>query len=469
MASLLAQITMGSQKRNYTTSGESGLEFGPSENKMNNDNKNNDNEIIVENPFRPSGRIQRSPNRSALTPQRTYTAEKEDDEMHLTRLRMEEELAFVSLGNKLSTMNSIVTDARNIHKTIRDNLAQAVALYQQLRENREAIAICNIFGKSQKKAVVSTSDKEAQTERDNSKRAASLSPEEDRSKKKVRTSQNVENNAHTENNPNMVVEANTENGKPWSIVESQRKKKNNKRNSNRNPVRIKGEVITIKADNSSYADILKQMKTVINPEEIGINIKKIRKTKEGHVLVEMMKGDGQARKLQTAIKGSLGDKMQVETMVEKFLIDIRDMEESTEAEEVIQGILQATGEEDASKFTVQNIRESYGGSKQALVEVPANIAATILQKNSIRIGLVICRVRRKFFVKRCFRCMEPGHLARSCQGKDRSQACIRCGIDGHKARECKNDPRCIICLEAGRQNIRHYIGSAAACSYKNES
>lgn len=251
----------------------------------------------------------------------------------------------------------------------------------------------------------------------------------------------------------------------------ERKNRNKQKRPSKNiekQIRNKGETLTIKTDNCSYAEIVKEMKNAIKPEEIGVGIKKIRKTADGNVLIEMTKGDGQAKKLEGAIKGSLGENVNVQTFIEKYLLDIRDMEETTENDDIISGILKASAETDASKITVRNIREYYGGTKQALVEVPGNVAVTILKKNKIKVGLVICRVRRKTLPKRCFRCLEQGHLARFCRGKDRSQTCMKCGLNGHKANTCKNEPRCVICLEAGRQNISHYLGSSNTCKYKND-
>ena len=417
-------------------------------------NDNNITELREENPFRSSRRIQRSPIRS-VTPLPIINRMGDDVE-HLERLKIEEEKAFVSLGNKLSAMNTIVCDARNIHKTVKDNLMQAVALYQQIRENREAIALGNILDATQGRTEIPRISKATQTERestkDSSKRAASLSPARDKLPKKVRTSQPAEKGVTAENTTQ------------WITVERKAKRsRNTRKRDGEKLIGHRGETLTIKTDGSSYANVLKEMKTTIKPEEIGIGIKKIRKTKEGNVLVEMTKGEGQAIKLENAIKGSFGDNIQVQRNAEKFLLDIRDMEETTDEKEIISSILDASNGEDANNIKVCNIRDYYGGTKQALFEVPVKVAMTILKGNRIKVGLVICRVRRKIVTKRCFRCMESGHIARSCHGKDRSRTCRRCGIDGHKSNECKSEPRCIICLEAGRQSINHYIGSSSSC------
>ncbi|XP_065362098.1 uncharacterized protein LOC135955668 [Calliphora vicina] len=63
-----------------------------------------------------------------------------------------------------------------------------------------------------------------------------------------------------------------------------------------------------------------------------------------NVLIEMTKGEGQAKKLEGVIKGSFGDNVQVRTNSEKFLLDIRDMEETNDEGEVINAIIQASSE-----------------------------------------------------------------------------------------------------------------------------
>ena len=183
----------------------------------------------------------------------------------------------------------------------------------------------------------------------------------------------------------------------------------------------------------------------------------ICKTKEANVLIEM------ARKLEDALKLNLYKNIEISRNVENVLLDIRDMEETTDEKEIIDGIIDAFGEINGSRIKVRNIRNYYGGTKQALVEVPANLAIALLNKGRLKVGLVICRVRKNLLAKRCFLRQEQGYLARTCQAIDRSQTCRICGIDGHKSNTCDREPRCIICLEAGRKEINHYIGSGSMC------
>lgn len=59
------------------------------------------------------------------------------------QMRKEEAKAFSELGSRLDRMHAIVSDARNIHKTLRDALTESVLLYQQMADSREAISTIN--------------------------------------------------------------------------------------------------------------------------------------------------------------------------------------------------------------------------------------------------------------------------------------------------------------------------------------
>lgn len=139
------------------------------------------------------------------------------------------------------------------------------------------------------------------------------------------------------------------------------------------------------------------------------------------------------------------------------------MDEATEEEE-IKSALAVAANAAHTDIQILNIRESFAKTKQALIKVPENIASTLINAGKVRIGWVICRVRKKTRARQCFRCFEQGHVAKECNGKDRSGICRKCGNPGHKFKECKGQVRCVICQEAGLDELLHYAGSAV-CIY----
>lgn len=413
--------------------------------------------MFMENPFQRSEKIPRSPIKGCTSGDSIITDVPNiivDDDRHVDQLKYEEEKDFVDLGDRLNTMESIASEAKNVHKSIRDNLKQALALYQKIKASRESIAIADIIClPSPVTGTVRTASKAVQTERVNSN-----------PKNKQPTQKEPKSNATATKSSEATPDESTVNESTWTTV--QNRKQGKKKKAVKKRIKIRGEALTIKAPESSYAEILKNMKTKIDPEEVGVNIKYIRRTREGDLLVELAKGEGQAKKLENAIKNSLGDDLQVKTLSEKHLLEIKDMEESTTAEDIIKGLTTVVGVSEREHIKVHNIRVSYSGTKQAIVQISARAAAIINKKERVKISWINCRVKMKIPIKRCYRCMETGHIARMCNGKDRSNSCRKCGNDGHKAKECKNSIRCIICADAGRQKVNHYIGSTAACNNK---
>lgn len=76
-----------------------------------------------------------------------------------------------------------------------------------------------------------------------------------------------------------------------------------------------------------------------------------------------------------------------------------------------------------AEIKVLNIRESFSKTRQALIQVPENIAVILLEAKKVRIGWVYCKVRKKAKPTQCYRCLDQGHRANDSKGKDRSSVC----------------------------------------------
>ena len=54
-------------------------------------------------------------------------------------------------------------------------------------------------------------------------------------------------------------------------------------------------------------------------------------------------------------------------------------------------------------------------------------ATKLLKVGKLKVGWVICRIRRRIPLVRCFRCLRYEHHVRDCKGIDRSNTCYKCG------------------------------------------
>lgn len=97
------------------------------------------------------------------------------------------------------------------------------------------------------------------------------------------------------------------------------------------------------------------------------------------------------------------------------------------------------------------------GDQRAIVRVPRRMANALVGSRLV-FGYSSCRVEvaplKPMDQVRCNRCQLLGHMARACQGPDRSALCRRCGSKEHKAAMCHQKIRCLVC------GGPHVIGSA---------
>lgn len=382
---------------------------------------------------------------------------------------------FNKLGRKINSAYKVVQNAKNIHKSIRDDITCALALFEQIQASKCSIADMINIKAANKRAKSPPQTKETQTntycpseqikEGKRGRIMRSKSPDCGNQSKKLITAdtpRSTQNLINENVQPYQEEDEKTE----WKIVK--RKEKRKKKNTKSRKKHEIGEAMTIKANRDvTYADIIKEMKKNIDPVEMGIDIKTMRRTRTGDILISFNKGEGQVEKLSRAIGNTFGDDVTTRAVTKTCVVDIRDMDESTEEDDIRNALISATNVL-PSEIKVLHVREAFGKTKQAIVQIPENVAASLLQSRKIRIGWVICRIRRKAKPTQCFRCLEYGHMASTCKGEDRSNLCKRCCNDGHKAKDCKEKVRCILCQKDGIGNFEHLIGSTLCANNRRE-
>lgn len=151
----------------------------------------------------------------------------------------------------------------------------------------------------------------------------------------------------------------------------------------------------------------------------GTAITRTRQTQQGNLLIEINGGADSAAMVKQEVERSLGPGAVVRMTDNLAPIEVRDLDEMTTKEEILQATL-ALG--DANGARVVSIRRAYGGAQVAVVLLPKQVARKICEIGRIQVGLVYARVRPTELSNRCCRCLAFGYEAKNCTGVEGARA-----------------------------------------------
>lgn len=225
------------------------------------------------------------------------------------------------------------------------------------------------------------------------------------------------------------------------------------------PVRADAIVIA-KAGELSYSDIIKKMKGEASLTGLGDNVARVRRTAKGEVLIQLKRTTSHTtQQLKEEFDKVFAGQTTTRTLTQETLIEVKDLDEVTTAEEVGGAIRSRLNLKEETFINVKSLRKAYGGTQIAVVSLPSSQAIQLTSEGKLKVGWIIGRVREKISPTRCFKCLEFGHTARMCKNTDRSACCMKCGKEGHKAAQCQAEPRCFLCIAKKLKETNHRAGS----------
>lgn len=222
-------------------------------------------------------------------------------------------------------------------------------------------------------------------------------------------------------------------------------------------------MINSKEEGKEPEDVKKMLKETISPGEMGINVRRVRKTARG-VMVEM-ESEEQVKKFEQNAelvrKGLIVERMKKK----KPRVMIYDIDDDVTDDEVIKSIYEQNLV--GADLTLDQFQDEFQcvhkfghktdrTRKHWVVECSARVRNEVRRKERLYVGWQCCRVKDYNPLVRCYQCQAFGHVSKFCKNK---VVCPHCSGEHDRSR-CtnKNKPGiCANCKFAGK-NHNHETG-----------
>lgn len=211
-------------------------------------------------------------------------------------------------------------------------------------------------------------------------------------------------------------------------------------------VKSKPPAVMVKVkQGKTYADTVMAVRKFsgVNVESLGATIKGIRRTTNGHVLLEFDKG-AKAEEASKKVRGScsLGSQNRLVTFpLKELYIEVIDIDAGADREEVEQGLTKTIDElylGVVERVKITGLWPTRSGIQVATARMSRMMADKLTR---VAIGWTMCRVRpRMRALIRCYRCHGFGHTTGACTGPNLTGSCRRCGLREHKEEDCERIP-----------------------------
>lgn len=210
------------------------------------------------------------------------------------------------------------------------------------------------------------------------------------------------------------------------------------------------EIVEVRAEGRSYADLLRQVKGKVDVQAVGVTVNKIRKTERGDLQLTVQGRAEKVRSLKEAI-GKDEDWKVVTRRKGTVSIFVRGIDPTYTGAEALKE-LASRFEIPFEELALKAERKGRYGDFSIEVEGPKGMLERAIKVGKVRLGWTDCDVREKVAVARCYNCFEVGHFSKDCTAeRSTKDTCLNCGKKGHKGKDCPNPPHCVKCQVDGHR------------------
>lgn len=196
--------------------------------------------------------------------------------------------------------------------------------------------------------------------------------------------------------------------------------------------------------------MIRTLKGALNPNELGVEIKEMKKTRKGGLLLTVKNGTDKAEVLLKEINERIPE-AKTSFIKTKKTVFLKGLDEATTEDEVRKSVAETLAVKPDS-FEVKSLRPAYGNQQNVTLVMYEEQANTLITLGEIKVGWTKSKIKEREPNLKCFRCWETGHTRDKCVNPSREALCLKCGKTGHKAATCKENPFCIFCKKEGHQS-----------------
>lgn len=198
--------------------------------------------------------------------------------------------------------------------------------------------------------------------------------------------------------------------------------------------------------------VVKELKKNVSPETLGVEVKVINSTLNGHVRIRVTeKTPGAKQHMIQKIRETVTS-AETTTVTQKTKgVVIMDIDCDVEERELLLALssILDTPKEDIKANPFKNMKMC---NQMVTVFLPIEAAEKVIQMGKIKIGWTHCRVKERYDPPFCQKCQVFGHLTYTCASTTlTTRKCLNCGGE-HKTSQCSSKKEfCITCKTEGHR------------------
>lgn len=237
-------------------------------------------------------------------------------------------------------------------------------------------------------------------------------------------------------------------------------------------------VVIYPSDSNASSDVTQTfVQECIKPNELKIQIRSLRKIRNGGVVIETnSKEDVEKLKESAPLKSKGYTIANPRKRLPRVIA--YGVPNDTSEDEFIHNLYTLNIEGQLNNYSCQSFKEQVRMSHKSgrrdglycnwILEVPGDVRSLLVNQERAYIGWTSCPIKDFTSVTRCFNCQLYGHSAKYC--KESKPICSHCAVFGHTKKECSSMDKPSVCASCTRlKKPADHITGEDSCPTKHRS